>query len=46
MSDEQDNNIKEASSLIVVTPELRKKSNSWNPSAYSMDGKPHLDIVI
>lgn len=37
MSDDQENQIKEASSLIVVAPELRKKSTHWNPNAYSLE---------
>lgn len=37
MSDDQDNNIKEAASLIVVIPESRKKPQKWNPNAYSME---------
>ena len=37
MSDDQDCNVREASSLIVVSPEPRKKPTSWNPNAYSME---------
>ena len=37
MSDDQDNQIREASSLIVVSPEVRKKQTQWNPNAYSME---------
>jgi len=37
MSDDQDIHISEASSLIVVAPEIRKKQTTWNPNAYSME---------
>lgn len=45
--DEQDNNVKEAASLIVVAPEVRKKSKQWNPNSYSMEveDKPQEQLM-
>lgn len=37
MSDDQESYVREASSLIVISPEPRKKPTEWNPNAYSME---------